>query len=138
MSDQTYPSTGHAILATLRAVEDHRIVASGSPIREMFLPSERYVIDFGGLLKEGWKQYDTDQDASYFGVWVNLATREVLTYAEGDWSLVTCADDDALRAELAGMAKSYGEAPPAFVSFSSDGTRTDHYDARPEVGEQTS
>jgi hypothetical protein len=76
----------------------------------------RYHWDFGPCQEKfGWKQYDTDQDASYFGVWVHLERRLVLTYCEGDVSLVVCATDDLLRAQLQSMAEFYGPPPPAFI-----------------------
>lgn len=83
---------------------------SGNVIFRTFHPSERYVIDFADdFSAEGWEQYDTDQDAHYFGVWVNPAARKVLTYAEGDWSLVECADNGGYNAQIAGMNECYGE-----------------------------
>lgn len=85
----------------------------------------------------GWKQYDTNQDAWYFGVWVNIPDRMILTYAEGDVTLVTCEDNDHLRRELESMAEFYGPPPPAFISydFSDDNkvTRTEVFDERPAV-----
>ncbi|MCA9652553.1 MAG: hypothetical protein KC501_21735 [Myxococcales bacterium] len=81
--------------------------------------------------EDGWRQYDTDQDAWYFGVWVHEGRREIVTYAEGDESRVTCPTADSLRAELAAMAEFYGPPPPAFVVLDADGTRTDVYDPRP-------
>ncbi len=100
---------------------------------------ERYAFDFERCTKaKGWTQYDTRQDAWYFGVWVNLEQRQIFTYCEGDLSLVTCPDDDHLRAELADAARCYGDPPPAFATYSfpdDDGvvTRTEHYDRRPGV-----
>lgn len=61
---------------------------------------------------DGWQQYDTDRDASYFGIWVNVAKRQTLTYCEGDVTIVDCDDDDRLRAELADMERFYGPIPP--------------------------
>lgn len=114
--------------------QDTRTNARGNTIHDMFLPSERYIIDFAtDFTSEGWAQYDTDQDASYFGVWVNVEKRLTLTYAEGDWSLVVCADDDALKAELDDMEKFYGPLPPCAISYDVDGTRTEYFDTRPEV-----
>ena len=41
----------------------------------------RYWYDCGkGLPGVGWKQFDTKQDASYFGVWVNFETRQTFCY----------------------------------------------------------
>lgn len=104
----------------------------GNCVFPMFIGSqERYRFDFA-LLPQGWKQYDTYQDAWYFGVWVHTEKRLVLTFAEGDLTLVTCPTIDGLRAELASMAEFYGDPPPAFVSIGADGI-TNHYDERPSV-----
>ena len=72
------------------------------------------------LQKHGFEQYDTDQDAWYFGVWVNLATRQVFTYAEGDRVLETFATTKAFAAELQRMAKLYGATPPFAVTIDTD------------------
>lgn len=62
-------------------------------IRE-FAPADRYLYDFGACsVANGWAQFDTRQDASYFGNWVNPVKREWFTYAEGDTTLIRCADD---------------------------------------------
>ena len=46
---------------------------------------DRYMFDFS-LCKSanGWAQIDTDQDASYYGNWLNPFKLEVMSYAEGD------------------------------------------------------
>lgn len=86
------------------------------------------------LIKRGYRQYDTHQDAWYFGVWVHLTDWIVFTYAEGDRTLVQCLNRDAMRAELADMAQCYGDPPPAFISLDpEDNTRTLYFDARPSV-----
>lgn len=72
-----------------------------------FDQSERYEIDFADDF-EGWAQYDTSQDAPYFGVWVHRADRSVLTYAEGDWSLETFANDATYCAEIYRLNAFYG------------------------------
>lgn len=86
--------------------------------------------------KDGWHQYDTEQDAWYFGVWYHRERRLVVTYAEGDETIVVCQTEESFRAELAEMAEFYGEPPPAFVGIDVDtGTVTEFYDedARPTV-----
>ena len=114
--------------------QDTRTNARDNVIHDMFLPDERYSIDFADDFKsEGWKQYDTDQDAHYFGVWVNLKKRLTLTYAEGDWSLVVCQDDAHLKAELADMEQFYGPLPYCAVSYDMDGGKTEYYDERPTL-----
>ena len=63
----------------------------------------RYAFDFG-LCKasEGWAQVDTRQDAWYFGMWTNPATRQIVSYCEGDISVEESETDEeyvqALRA----------------------------------------
>ena len=82
----------------------------GNQMIRAFWPSERYVVDFAEDFKlEGWQQFDTDQDAHYFGVWVNPAKRLTLCYAEGDWTLVKCADRDSYNAEIQAALDFYGE-----------------------------
>lgn len=59
-----------------------------------FVDADRYLFDFGACkTSKGWAQFDSRQDASYFGNWVNPTRRQWLTYCEGDVSLVTCVDD---------------------------------------------
>ena len=122
-------SDGLKVIEWLRAQPDARESAHGV-IRDAFRPSERYVIDFGGPLQAGWEQWDTDQDAWYFGVWVCVSTREVLTYAEGDWSLMTCPTAEAFRAELARMAEFYGPTPAHIVVIDQDGNATGYVSER--------
>jgi len=103
----------------------------GNRIERYFLPSDRYRYDFDLCSsKEGWKQYDTQQDASYFGVWVHPEKMMTVTYCEGDVSFVFCKDEDSYHAELSSMAEFYGDPPYAAVSFGPEGT-TYYYDERP-------
>ena len=81
-------------------------------------------------LGEGWEQYDTDQDAWYFGVWVHVGDRKVFTYAEGDRILEVCSTQDAFVALLRRMATFYGKTPP-FLKTYDKGEWTAHYSARP-------
>ena len=81
--------------------------ARDSVIFRGFYPTERYIVDFAPDFGE-WLQYDTDQDAHYFGVWVNPVEFLTLTYAEGDWSLVICKDKDQFNAEIQSMNDYYG------------------------------
>lgn len=116
-----------------------RNLDNGDSIEEHFWPSgqggERYYFDFmEGFLGGGWQQYDTDQDAWYFGVWVNIERREILTYAEGDITLRACASVESLKAQLESMAKFYGDPPPAFTSIDTNTGQVTHYiDERPGV-----
>lgn len=84
--------------------------AHGNAVYDVFLPDERYMIDFApDFTSEGWQQFDTSQDAHYFGVWVNRSKRLTLTYAEGDWTLVECPTVESYKAEILGMCECYGE-----------------------------
>ncbi len=107
----------------------------GNVIHDSFhLNRERYYYDqklvFGKA--SGWVQYDTDQDASYFGVWVNVGRREIVTFAEGDESLAVCPTAESFRDEINAMAEFYGDPPPAFRSLDTEtGQVTEYYDERP-------
>ena len=60
-----------------------------------FAMSDRYNFDLGMCsAKNGWAQYDSRQDASYFGNWVNPRERRWFSYCEGDTTLVECSDDE--------------------------------------------
>jgi len=102
--------------------------------RDFFCMRDRYHYDFGQMTaKNGWKQYDTDQDASYFGVWVNIEKRQTFTFCEGDTTLVTCSTNEALQAELDDMADCYGELPHCAIGIGQDGSVTKYYDQRPTL-----
>lgn len=104
----------------------------GSDVRRRFFCGrERYTYDFGPCgPNSGWRQFDTDQDASYFGIWVHEGKRQILTFAEGDETLVTAPTAEIFRAELAALADFHGAPPPAFIVIGSDGSRTDVFDPR--------
>ncbi len=105
----------------------------GNTIYRSFRPTERYQFDFKLCTKEkGWKQFDTSQDAWYFGVWVHPEKRLIITYAEGDISAVKCSTKESYHAELKDMAEFYGPPPPAFVTVDyPSGQITKYYDERP-------
>lgn len=84
------------------------IKRSSHPMRE------RYYYDCELNASKGWCQYDTDQDASYFGVWVNISTMEVLTYCEGDVSHVFAQNSELFKAELQSLVEFYN--PSAFAT----------------------
>lgn len=96
----------------------------GNIVHRSFEPSNRYKFDFTECTSaKGWQQYDTDQDASYFGVWVHAKDRKTLTYAEGDVGVVECPTQESFDAEIRHMAEFYGTPPPAFTAYSPDGAR---------------
>jgi len=84
----------------------------------------------------GWHQYDTEQDAWYFGVWVNPELRAVLTYAEGDITLEAFTPA-AFARTLKRMAEFYGTPPPAFRVIDCETGQTTHvYDKRALFGRE--
>lgn len=105
--------------------------ARGSKVVRRFVcDGDRYYFDhFVCTSEKGWEQYDTDQDAWYYGVWVHEADRKVISYCEGDITIVTAPDAETFAAEMKSLNDFHGPPPPAFVSYTMDGTRTEHYDA---------
>lgn len=75
-----------------------------------FWSSERYEVDFcEDFHTDGWQQYDTEQDAWYFGVWVNPGRLMILSYAEGDWYLKILPDAVAYNQAIREMNDFYEE-----------------------------
>jgi hypothetical protein len=94
--------------------------------------ADRYYYD-RTLLAQGWQQYDTEEDAWYFGIWVNTEKLETFTYAEGDTSHVIAPNVEAFRSELARLYQYHPQAP-AFISIDPEaGVVTRHFEAKPEV-----
>ncbi len=91
---------------------------------------ERYYYD--EKLGADWSQYDTNQDASYFGVWVNAKLRQVMTFTEGDESLTTCPTVESFQKELDDMAACYGPTPAHVRAIGASGT-VELIDERPGV-----
>ena len=59
--------------------------------RDMNPEATRYAYDLIHCATDrGWCQYDTPQDASYFGCWVHHEERLIVMFAEGDVILVDC------------------------------------------------
>jgi hypothetical protein len=110
-----------------------RVSETGAIIYDLGnLDADRYRFDFKYCKREnGWRQYDTNQDAWYFGVWVHEGDRVTVTYCEGDLTMTHSPDGDTFRRELASMAEFYGDPPPAAVAIDADGKRTEYYDTRP-------
>lgn len=92
----------------------------------------RYPMDSIYLVPHGWKQYDTAQDAPYFGVWYHPEFRIFVTYAEGDITIEFAKTDAGWEELKKAYADFYGAPPPAFLSLD-EGAMTEHYDelARP-------
>ena len=104
--------------------------AQRNTVYRMFLPAERYLVDFADdFTSAGWEQFDTSQDAAYFGVWLNRRLRATRTYAEGDWTLVECSDDEHYNAEVTDAIRFYDEGRIA-RAIDSAGNVTDYVQDR--------
>ncbi|MFQ2239879.1 hypothetical protein ACK31Z_05980 [Aeromonas dhakensis] len=94
--------------------------------------ADRYYYD-RTLLTQGWQQYDTEEDAWYFGIWINTEKLETFTYAEGDTCHVMAPNVEAFRAELARLYQYHPQAP-AFIAIDPEaGVVTHHFETKPEV-----
>lgn len=62
--------------------------------------ADRYYYD-RTLLAQGWQQYDTEEDAWYFGIWIHTEKLEAFTYTEGDTCHVIAPHVETFRNELA-------------------------------------
>jgi hypothetical protein len=108
------------------------LTVTGCRIDRSSHQADRYYYD-RTLLAQGWQQYDTEEDAWYFGIWINTEKRETFTYAEGDTSHVIAPDIEAFRAELARLYQYHPQAP-AFISIDPEaGVVTHHFETKPEV-----
>jgi hypothetical protein len=96
-------------------MEANRIftTTSGSLTEHGFCSSERYAFDFN---TKGWKQYDTKDDAWYFGIWYHPGKRQIVQYMEGDVYLITSGDWEEFKAEMKDMDRFYGDPPPCIIA----------------------
>jgi len=106
-------------------------------VRAFASDSDRYYFDFELCTRDkGWTQFDTDQDAWYFGVWVHRQNLCVLTYAEGDVSIEGYPDRASFESAIDAMCSFYGQPPPAFTVVDADGAVTEHYDPECRLGRE--
>lgn len=52
---------------------------------------------------QGWAQFDTTQDASYYGCWINPTQRKFVQYAEGDLDTYTFENDAEMHLFVEGQ-----------------------------------
>jgi len=115
---------------------DKRQNERGNTVYSAFIGSrDRLQFDTGPCdYKKDWQQYDTHQDAWYFGVWVHIEKRMTVTYAEGDLTVVTCPTLESFRAEIESMNEFYGDPPPWAIALDvENGTKTHYIQERPKV-----
>ncbi len=91
--------------------------------------TDRYAFDFSKCgLKSDWYQYDTSQDASYHGSWVNPVTRQVISFLEGDIYLTTCETIADYKREIEAMDNWNKENGYALKRHSIDNHDGQHWD----------
>jgi hypothetical protein len=96
--------------AKFRPVRDVSTNSRGNTVIRRHRDAERYLFDFDDDFRAAdWLSFDTDQDAWYFGVWVNPTQFKTLSYAEGDVTLVLCTDVAHYNAEIEEACRFYGE-----------------------------
>ncbi|WP_236664237.1 hypothetical protein [Aeromonas hydrophila] len=94
--------------------------------------ADRYYYD-RTLLVQGWQQYDSEEDAWFFGIWSDTEKLEAFTYAEGDTNHVIAQNVETFRAELARLYQYYPQAL-AFISINPEASVvTHHFETKPEV-----
>jgi hypothetical protein len=82
----------------------------GNTVIHRHRSADRYIFDFDTDFRAaGWLQFDTDQDASYYGVWVNPRSFRTLSYCEGDVYLVVCPDAEHYNTEVRALCDCRGE-----------------------------
>ncbi len=124
---------GQAIASPLTRVKpDFRGLSSGIATFHAYFSADRYLWDFELCrLGDGWRQFDTEQDAPYFGIWVHPERRLVVSYIEGEVYVRICLYHEALVRELERMGQLYGDPPPAAIVVAPAGTLTEYYEPRP-------
>lgn len=109
-----------------------RTTKHGSTITDtFFLNRDRYHYDFRECIPAlGWEQWDTDQDAWYFGIWVNIDQNKILCWAEGDEMVYECGTRERFMLEIADLEAFHGSAPPFARGINDEGI-TEYYRPRP-------
>ncbi len=62
-----------------------------------YMSGSRYPFDTG---LKGWEQFDTWQDAPYYGIWTSVDRMATVSYTEGDVYLVVAPSPGAFRDEV--------------------------------------
>ena len=69
--------------------------------QKTFCNSDRYTFDFGICnYKKGFAQIDTTEDFAHFGNWINFKNLELVTYCEGDLTVVKCENIEEFKNQL--------------------------------------
>ena len=80
-------------------------------VERSFQMEDRYLFDFKLCrIEDGWSQFDTSQDANYFGNWVNPIKLQTICYAEGDIIVTNCDSISEFKTEIEKMFEYYNDA----------------------------
>jgi hypothetical protein len=67
--------------------------------------ANRYAFDFEHCrFNDGWAQLDTDQDAECFGNWAHPERLHIVSFVEGDITVIKCDDSEEFREQIEKMA----------------------------------
>ena len=91
--------------------------------------SDRYYYDEKLCFNGDYEQFDTDQDAWYFGVWVNKKTMTIVIYAEGDETTIQCENAEEYNSEIKKLCEFHKETRYAAV-IDESGNQTNFYQNR--------
>ena len=78
-------------------------------VEREFCDASRYRYDRLLSVERGFAQFDTAEDAWYFGTWASPSRRLIFNYAEGDCTTTTCESDSEFAGELQRMASWHRE-----------------------------
>lgn len=70
--------------------------------------------------KHGWIQFDTSEDAAWFGIWTHAVEHFVVVYAEKDVSIIHIPEKQDWIDRLKKMRQEYGPAPHAATVINPD------------------
>jgi len=86
--------------------------------------AERYVYDCGECsVKNGFSQLDTSQDASYFGIWANPTTLQIVLFVEGDVTEEQADNAEEFVSAIRRLKTSYEEYGHRFFGIDPMGSK---------------
>jgi len=108
-----------------------RVNDRGNRVQNSYIHGDRYQFDFDDAFRgQGWQQLDTVDDASYFGIWTHRDRLQVLTFAEGDVTLITAPTAEAYNLEVQAIFAFHDVAPGYSMVDPGDGTVTRVFEDR--------
>ena len=84
----------------------------GNRVERYFFPVDRTYFDNKQKTSGDWEKYETDLDGWHFGIWMNAARRQILTFNRGDITRVYCSTVKGFRAEIDALDEKYRAKEP--------------------------